>query len=149
MNDFKKVKINGKAYNIVFNGFYAQHICDEFEEKRNQHPYLHIAIQKELATANFVLDDGKNKVGYKYYTKETNLLVIPVIVRGDYVIPKTCYVGSMDILTSAKKKAGISALNDFWPEHWIDMFYDMQDVLLISDAELVMERIAKQLLRRK
>jgi hypothetical protein len=148
MSIFKKVRIEGKSYDIVWGGLQADRIMLNYNNDHSNHPFIFVEIQNNLSNAEYIIDTAKNKIAYKFDGKETRIIVTPIILTGNLVVPKTSFYASFERLTKHKKKIGISAIEDFWTKDAREGFYDAEDMELIYDAEKAMERIAKRILKK-
>lgn len=102
------VHIRNRKLPILWAGINAQHVAEDYINDNNNHPLLHIDIQKALQKAEIINNRGRWQ-GY-YESPDNEKFFIPIDVYSKFVAIKTCYKLNYSTMNDAKKAKGIHGI---------------------------------------
>ena len=84
------VKIRGRKLPIFWSGEFAQHVAENYYNKSDSHPFLHVEVQKLLQTCSEFKKSGKSIVGI--LNKNGSKIYVVFFIRSKFAVIKTCYI---------------------------------------------------------
>ena len=100
------VRVRDKRRPILWTGENAKHLTERYANDNERHPYLHVQAQQLLARSE--LFKAKNGGWLGLIERAKGTFCIPVLIHGQFVEIRSCYLMKSLIMDKAQKQKGIS-----------------------------------------